>query len=258
MTPPARHWGAGDPALLVHCTLAHGGEWTGLSRHLPGRLVAPDMPGHGRSPLWSPDHGDFHDLATTALRDLALAEGRPVHLVGHSFGGTVALRLALESPELVRSLVLIEPVLFALVRQGGRDAGNRAFEAAWARGDREATARAFLAAWGAGEDWAALPPRQRAYILDRIALVPAQDPVLREDGPGLLRPGRLEALDRPALLVAGTVSPPVAGEIVDRLGERLPQAETLRISGAGHMLPLTHPEVLGPAIAGFWAGLSPG
>lgn len=252
-----RHWGTGDPALLVHCTLAHGGAWAALARHLPGRLVAPDLPGHGACPIWAPEQGDLHDLATASLRTAAEAEGRPVHLVGHSFGGTVALRLALERPDLVRSLVLIEPVLFALVRPEGRDPGNRAFEAAWAAGDREATARAFLGVWGTGEAWEALSPRQRGYILDRIHLVPAQDPVLRRDRPGLLRAGRLEALDMPALLVAGTASPPVAGEIVDRLAARLPRAEMRRIAGAGHMLPVSHAGPLAAAIAGFWAALSP-
>lgn len=44
------------------------------------------------------------------------ALGAPVDVIGHSFGATVALRLALERPELVRSLVLVEPVLFAAAK----------------------------------------------------------------------------------------------------------------------------------------------
>lgn len=251
------HWvAAGDapPAVLVHCTLAHGGEWKGIARHLPGRrLVAPDLPGHGRNPPWAPADGDLHDLATRGIRAVVEAEGPPVHLVGHSFGATVALRLALEAPDLVRSLVLIEPVLFALVRPEGRDAANRGFEAAWATGDREATARAFLSVWGAGPAWEDLPERQRAYLRDRIHLVPGQNSVLHHDRPGLLRPGRMEALRCPVLLVDGGDSPAVAGEITARLAERLPAARRITVPGAGHMLPVTHAEALASAIADFWA-----
>lgn len=252
----SRHWGRGGRRVaLVHCTLAHSGEWSGLARHLEARhpgafsLVAADLPGHGARPIWQPADGDLHDLATAELR--ALIGAGPVDLVGHSFGGTVALRLALESPGLVRRLVLIEPVLFAAVVAGGAHPDNRPFEDAWARGDREETAQLFMERWGGGAAWAALPDRQRDYIRARIHLVPGQNAVIREDRPGLLAPGRLEALAAPVLLLHGGESPRAAGDIVARIAARLPRARVERIEGAGHMVPVSHPEELAARIGDF-------
>ena len=113
------HWrdfGTGpDHAVLLHCALASSKAWTGLAERLGDRLrmIAPDMPGHGRSARW--DHRcDMHDQVTAIARDCLGAGG---HVIGHSFGATVALRLAIEVPDLVHSVTLIEPVLFAAARE---------------------------------------------------------------------------------------------------------------------------------------------
>ena len=73
------------------------------------RMAAPDLLAHGAGPE-ADRNRDFHDQATKAA-ELHMAEV-PVHLIGHSFGATLALRLAIEAPARVRSLTLIEPVLF--------------------------------------------------------------------------------------------------------------------------------------------------
>lgn len=250
-----RHWGEGPRrALLVHCTLAHSGEWAGVAPRLGDLLSmeAGDLPSHGRAEDWTPQKGDLHDMATAALA-ARLGSG-PVDLIGHSFGATVCLRAALDHPGGVRSLVLIEPVLFAAVTGGGPHASNRAFAESWARGAREETARRFIDLWGGPGGWDALPDRQQAYILDRIHLVPAQDPSLAWDRPGVLAPGRLEALDIPVLFLAGSESPPVAREIVERLAAHLPRARVQIVAGAGHMLPLTHAREVAAAIRAFLAG----
>ncbi len=85
------------PVLALHCSLAHGGAWAGVAGKLPGRrLLAPDLPGHGKSPDWA-DPGDYHDAATRAVLAILEAAARdgPVDVMGHSFGATVALRLGL-------------------------------------------------------------------------------------------------------------------------------------------------------------------
>lgn len=232
------------PALALHCSLAHAGAWAAVGERLGDLLTmtAVDMPGHGRTADWDGET-DLHRLSTDIAAHFA-AQG-PVDLIGHSFGGTVALRLALERPERVRSLTLIEPVLFAAAHRAdpahyAADTAQAPFAQAWREGRREDAAALFHAEWGNGIALDALPERQRRYIVDRMGLIVAQDPYLAQDSAGLLRPGGLESLPMPVLLAEGGASPPVIGAIMGELARRIPDARRLVVPGAGHMLPITH------------------
>lgn len=260
MTP--RHLGTGArPVLALHCSLAHGGAWAALASALPGTtLIAPDLPGHGKAPGWD-GRSDLHTLATRETIALLRAAG-PMDVIGHSFGATVALRAALEEPDLIRSLTLIEPVLFCAARAAGWPgwagylADHAPFAAHLAAGRPEDAARHFQAIWGAGQAWEATPARQRAYIVDRIHLIPAQNPTLIDDAAGLLAPWRLESLGIPTLLVEGAQSPPIIAAINDELARRLPQVSRATIPGAGHMAPVTHAAACAGPIAAH-LGLQP-
>lgn len=245
--------GGARPVLALHCSLAHGGAWAGVAAHLKGfTLTAPDLPGHGAQPLWD-GASDVHGDATRQGIALAEASGQ-VDLIGHSFGATVALRIALERPELVRSLVLIEPVLFAAARAADSPAfrpfvqRHLGFAHHLATGDREAASQHFLADWGDGADWDRMPDRQKTYVTDRIAQVAALDGVLLGDSAGLLTYMRLESLGIATLLLEGSDSPPVIAAIQSALAERLPQVTRAVIDAAGHMAPLTHADAVARAI----------
>ena len=259
-----RQWG-GSPAeaLLLHCSLAHSGAWSGVAGFLSGSsLFAPDLPGHGRSGDWD-GREDIHGLTARVVTALAAAQSAPdgLHLIGHSFGATVALRVALERPELVRSLVLIEPVLFAAARAAEGPAfaqymtDRAAFIAALHSGDRDAATRLFHAEWGTGQPYEAMADAHRSYLRDRIGLIPAIDDVVFNDAAGMLTYMRLESLGVPVLLISGTQSPPVIGEIQAELARRLPQVRHLHVAGAGHMVPITHPGPVAEAIAAHLAAV---
>lgn len=245
------HWRVfGDGAvqgLALHCSLAHLGAWSGLSSHLQGfSLVAPDLLGHGRSADWD-GGGDFHSIATRqAMALLAQMPEGPVHLIGHSFGATLALRMALEDPDRIASLCLFEPVLFCAARAAGGPAfaahiaRHRQVAQALAEGDAAGAAEAFQAVWGRGVAFDSLPPTQRDYIIQRIALIEAQNATLLDDAAGILAYGRLEGLGVPVLLAEGAQSPPVIDAINTELARRLPQVRRATVAGAGHMLPITH------------------
>jgi pimeloyl-ACP methyl ester carboxylesterase len=83
------------------------------------RMIVPDQWGCGFSDAWIGE--DAFALADEArpIIDLIERVGRPVHLVGHSYGGGVALHIAHRRPDLLKSLVLIEPSAFQLLRRGG-------------------------------------------------------------------------------------------------------------------------------------------
>jgi pimeloyl-ACP methyl ester carboxylesterase len=88
----ARHTPGGDPVLLLlHGLGATGEVWDGLlARPWPGEVLAPDLPGHGRSPRL-PEY--TFDSMTAAVADV-VPPGRPVVVLGHSLGGVLALTLA--------------------------------------------------------------------------------------------------------------------------------------------------------------------
>jgi pimeloyl-ACP methyl ester carboxylesterase len=245
-----RRFGGGPRlTLALHPSLAHGGAFRALAALCPDRtFLCPDLPGHGNSKDWD-GVADLHDATTLAVTPL-LAEHGPADLIGHSFGGTVALRLALAHPAQVRSLTLVEPVLFAAARAADRAAMAATlapFAAAMAAGDPAAAAAAFQAVWGAA--YAAMPAAQQAYVVARIPLIPAANPVLWTDAARLLRPGGLEGLAMPVSLIRGALSPPVIAAIHAALAARIPQARDHCIPGAGHMVPITHPAEVAARLA---------
>jgi pimeloyl-ACP methyl ester carboxylesterase len=105
-------WGDGDPAVFVHGSFGWGEETWRDQRPLADhyRLLLIDRRGFGDSP---PD--GRVDFARDAEDVAQLVEGG-AHLVGHSYGGVVALLAAARRPEAVRSLTLIEPPAFGVAR----------------------------------------------------------------------------------------------------------------------------------------------
>lgn len=242
----------GLPAVLAHCFLGHSGGWKRLLAAMSTPLDARafDLPGHGRSAPW--DGKDLHAQATAAL---AAQIEAPALLMGHSFGATLALRQALEAPQTVRALVLIEPVFFAAARDTPVFAPYRAAEAplraAMMRGDMAAAAELFFALNGDAEGWRSLPEAARASMIARMPMLAAVSPVLNDDAAGMALPGRLEGLACPVLLLAGANSPPIFGAVAQALARRLPMAQAQAVPGAGHMAPITHPEAVAGLIDGW-------
>ena len=256
--PPFRVWdrGGARPVLALHCSLAHSGAWSGLAQALHGvTITANDQLGHGRAADWD-GVADLHGEVTRASIAMAesLAEGHPVDLMGHSFGGTVALRIALERPDLVRSLTLVEPVIFAAAKSAGDPAyapfrqHHLAFADLVRRGLRQDAAAMFHGAWGTGTAFGDLPAKTQSYMVDRIHFIAAQNPVLLDDAAGLLRYMGLESLGIPVLLIDGADSPPIINAVQSELMRRLPKAQRLTVPGAGHMVSITHAAVVAPVV----------
>lgn len=248
--PPFRTWhrGGDRPVLALHCSLAHAGAWGTLAQHLHGiTLTAMDQTGHGRAPDWD-GVTDLHTDATRAAIAMAseIGLGDPIDLVGHSFGATVCLRIALERPDLVRSLTLVEPVIFAAARAAGDSAyvpfrvRHEQLAELLQSGKRDQAAVDFHGYWGSGEPFADLPPKMQTYITDRMHLIAAQNPYLLDDAAGLLRYMGLESIGVPTLLVEGADSPPIIDAVHSELARRLTQVTRLAVPGAGHMVPITH------------------
>ncbi|HEY0136449.1 MAG TPA: alpha/beta fold hydrolase [Nannocystis sp.] len=232
--------------LLLHAGASSGAQWTGYARALGPdvRTLAPDLHGHGETPLPA-------DITVTGAIDrmvddlLEVPGADRFHLVGHSFGGLLALALALRMPARVRSLTVVEPACFDALRVGGPRALHEEsshevehLTALITRGDHEQAMQLVVARWGMGR-WELFTPQQRAQF---VALAPA---LL---GIGLVaawrwrcEPAELARLAGiPTVLVHGEHSPAVAFHVSENLCGLIPGARRECIAGAGHMLPLTH------------------
>ena len=246
--------GADRRLLMIHCSLAHSGAWRGVATRLLPKVEsrAFDLPGHGKSGAWHPDvsyQEQSVEMASGLIRNWG---GGPVDILGHSFGATAALRLAV-----VRSLSLYEPVFFTagfrafpeLKAQHDRDMAP--FADAMAAGDNEGAARAFMRLWGDGREWDRLPQSQREGFAARIPLIDAIRETNYGDPAGMLSRGRLSALTCPVLLMEGADSPIYAARINDALQTQMPAAERVVIAGAAHMGPVTHAGAVGDAVRSF-------
>lgn len=218
--------------------MGNASYWGPISGALGGkvRITAPDLPGHGQSPDW-PGTPDYHTYTTRTVAPLI---DRPMDLIGHSLGATVALRIAVAAPEAVRSLTLIEPVLFAAAPDPAHDAIMQELNDLVMAGQDSEAAQRFLSVWG-GIAWQAQTESGRKRLAEQMRLVVAGNDTLMHDGANILRDGGLEAIDAPVMILMGEKSPSVIEDIAHALAARLPDVGRAKVPDAAHMLPITHP-----------------
>ena len=249
----ARSQGHGAPVLLLHGLFGAGHHWQDIARRLAphGEIVTPDLRNHGRSP-----HTPRMDYAAMADDVLALLDTRRIEqasIVGHSMGGKVAMRLALQAPHRVSRLAVIDvaPVAYP-DRYGELVRAAQALDLRTLRSREQADTR--LAEHIA-------QPTLRAMLLQN--LVPGAQGAWRWriGWAGIL--ANLETLcgfpsdlagrrgGMPSLFVKGGAS-----EHVDDAGEKailahFPRAQVVRLAGAGHWVQADQPAALAALLARF-------
>jgi pimeloyl-ACP methyl ester carboxylesterase len=234
--------GEGTPAVMVHCALMRHQALLPLAKAIGGQVTLIDMPGHGQSGPWDGKQ-DYQKLVAAAAA--ACCDG-PTHLIGHSFGATAALRLAVTQPDLVNRLTLIEPVYFAAAKGTAEHAAHarafRPFISAMLMGDEERAAEVFNGLWG-DATWGDISARRRSYLVERVHLVVAGGAEIEEDADGITSAARLGALEIPVTLIRGGATQPVIVAIHAALIARIPDAVDHVVAGAGHMLPVDRAHV---------------
>jgi lipase len=189
-----------------------------------------------------------------ALLPVIEREGRPVHLVGHSFGGAVALRFASIFPGKVESLTLIESAAFNLIQdqmnQLPLTQAVRSSRVAMAEGDAWNSMRIFIDYWNGDGAWNRTSHSLRQRLAAMVGQVHrdyealASDPISDRDAAGVVCP---------TLVLTGDNSPLDMSYIVAALEAKIPFLLSEVISGAGHMAPLTDPHIIDPKVGEFIA-----
>ena len=223
--------------MLLHAGIADRSMWSEHLRALARdghRAVAVDLPGFGEAPV---------SAAAPWVSVLATMDELGIEravLVGNSFGGAVALRVAAVAPERVRALLLISAPPPDLEPSDALREVWRAEEEAYDRGDIDAALEVVVAAW--------TQPDASPELRARIAAIPRrayeQGPADGEEPPDPLEedPSALTRLRMPALVAAGDRDMPEFRDGAMALAQAMPRARHAGITGAGHLAPLETPD----------------
>lgn len=258
---------AAQPVLLLHCSASSGKQWDKLAGALGDRYraYAPDLHGYGAAQPWvGPGSLKLSAEAALAADELS-AEPGDVHVVGHSYGGAVALRFAVEQPWRVRSLTLIEPVAFHTLREGGArdrrllDSVQRVAASvikALLTGDYHAAMQRFVDYWSGAGAWDRAWPETRQWLSRHAPKVVLDFHAAINERTSLDTYRRRFTV--PVRIMRGELSPEPTRRIAELLSESIPGASLTTIPGAGHMLPLTHPEQVTAAVFKHIEATQPG
>lgn len=244
--------GAGDAVVLVHGAdigdtfLPMMGE-PALGRY---RLVRYRRRGYGAGGSTGAVSIGRHAADCRALLD-ALGI-RTAHVVGHSYGGCVALQLALDAPRYVRSLVLLEPSLLVRPGLGAFRTAMAPVYARYADGDAEGALAAFWDVVGPG--WREADLGDTGFLDQALAgaaaMFDADLPSLRDWEFG---PEQAAGVRQPVMYVLGGDTLALYRENLASLRRWVPQLRSVEIPGANHLLPVLRPAEVAELVAGFLA-----
>jgi pimeloyl-ACP methyl ester carboxylesterase len=238
-------FGSGDPLLLIHGTGAYSAIWGNVPGQLTDsrRVITYDRRGFGASQ--GTRALDLHQHARDAAALLENLGATPAVVVGWSGGGVISLDLAASRPELVASLVLIEPG-FALSTAPSVGALRMSSAALYRRriGRDERAAAATMYRWANGY-------RTGGNAFDRLPLE-EQEGMLAHSGSTVIEMDQLfrpfpssKAISKircPVTCLQGSLSDPVFPRAVRRLRRRLTQIDVVEIEGGAHMLHRDRPD----------------
>ncbi len=256
-----RESGDGPGVVCLHSNASSSVQWRTLMELLSDRfrVFAPDSHGAGKSPPWPREQEVVLGDEVSLLAPVLERAGGGCSIVGHSYGGSVALMAALTFPEQIGAMVLYEPTLFALLAQESPDQeGFREINAVvddavsfLEAGDRHAAAARFIDYWAGPGAFASIPDDRKPVVADSIVNVEGWRHALCNEPTPI---GAFAALNIPMLFLLGGRSPLSSREVARVLTGVLPQVEVVEFPDLGHMAPVTHPGVVNPLIEKFLAG----
>lgn len=250
--------GTGPAVVLLHSSVSGNRQWRRLVAELSPhhRCIAPNLLGYGQTTPWHKQGMQtLEDAVAVALAVCELVDG-PIRLVGHSWGGAVALTAAQKLGSRVTHLALYEPMLMGLLAGHQREAASHEAHGMYAHvrqyGDAEdwmTLAKIFTDYFNGDGSWDASPP-------DRQQAVASQLPPNRHEwdaGAVPITADRFSGITARTMILRGTQTRLVLHDTTDVLTQAFPQWTLHEIAGAGHMGPLTHSAAVNGHITTFLA-----
>ena len=251
----ARAEGSGEPVLLIHGAFiadayegirGAGGIGDGF------RVISYHRRGYAGSSA-VPEGFSIAEQAADAAAVLDQLEIEQAHVVGHSYGGAIALQLALSAPERVRSLSLLEPPIMLVPAAGEFGQGVEAIGAMWGAGEKAGALDALMQAVGGPDYRPAVDSNAPDGWFD--AATSAVDAWFLAEVPALgtwaFGPDEASRVTQPCLLVTGDETGELFSQSFEWQEQHLPSTESVHVAGATHLLQLQQPAVIAPAIVSF-------
>lgn len=256
--PYFREAGSGTSVVCIHSSASSSGQWRALMERLADRfrVIAVDLYGSGKTGAWPQDQPMQLDDELALLSSVFRAAGDRFHLIGHSFGGAIALKAALADRDRLLSLVLYEPALFSvLIADAPETAAAREIRALRDdtirlvdEGDLNASAQRFVDYWVGDGTWATTPEPRRPVLAAAMRAVKSEWHAAFYEPTPL---SAFRAVAVPTLFLAGTKSKASALAVARLVTSVLPRVRIEEIEGVGHMAPVTHPDTVNPLIERF-------
>ncbi len=247
---------SGTRVVFLHGLFGQGKNFSSIAKALQPEFASllVDLPNHGRSG-WTErfDYAHTADLVADVLREDVAADG-PVHVVGHSMGGKVAMALALRHPELVDRLVVVDisPVDSADMSEFEHLLGALAtldLDELTRRGEADEHLTELIGS------------RQvRGFLLQNLREHPEEGwrwqanlELLRQELPiiGGFLEHTGEPFDRPVLWVGGSRSPYIQPEHAEVMRQLFPRTRQVTIKDAGHWVHSEQPEAFVSVLRAF-------
>jgi pimeloyl-ACP methyl ester carboxylesterase len=273
--------GQGEPVVFVHGSASDLRTWHGQLEAIGAthraivysrRYARPNQP--------IPEGAD--DPMLPHVDDLVCflrqVDAAPAHLIGHSWGGFVALLAAIRHPEVVRTLVLMEPPVLPLfvstpprpsellrtlllrprtaiaIMRFGITVADPAAKA-YRRGDDTLGFETFARGVLGSDAFERLSPKRKAQASDNVAVDKAQ---LLGKGFPPLSDDEVRKVSAPTLLLCGERSPALFHRLTERLEELLPNVRRMEVPDASHIVHEDNPQVVNRAIVEFLSGATDG
>lgn len=252
-----REEGNGPTVILAHCSSSSHKQWIQLIRKLSSnfRILAPDFIGYGDSDKW-PEHMKYNPIVdVNIIIKLANMADGPVHIIGHSYGGTIALEAAKLIGNRIKSLLLIEPVAFYLLKLANKEKQwkhileiSKSIQESVKKHNFKKAASIYMQFWIGRLNWLFLNNKQKESIINTI------DKVAHEFYGMEIFETRLHDYQKivsHTKLLMGSDTKKATRDVVEILKNILPNNSFKKINGAGHMCPITHMHLVNKIIINF-------
>lgn len=261
VTLPYLDQGQGTPVVFVHGAFADHRIWDAQREAIAKRYryIALDQRYFGKNP-W-PDNGANYSLAIHTA-DLAAfirkLNAGPVHVVGWSYGGNIVLALAVQHPDLVRSVFVNEPSLGSIVTSPadqkllGDERKELAPAVAAAKAGDDAQATRLFAEWVNADPggFDAIPSTMRTVHLENGRTIPAH---FGAPPPAPITCAQLGTIKAPVAVTKGQQTRPFFLILADTTALCIPGSELLTIPNARHLAPYENPAAFNDALLAFLA-----